>query len=144
MSISDEMNCENTIRRNCTNNEFECKNGPCVDKSMLCDGDNDCGDYSDETGIECCEKDCWNFFLIIQILFFIANVSCDSLVKFKCRFSGLCINIYSTCNKVNNCGSNDFSDEAFSICPPTCDSIKGEDIFTVCTVFNNVNHENVS
>ena len=28
--------------------EFTCDNGECVSQSSVCDGDNDCGDYSDE------------------------------------------------------------------------------------------------
>ena len=28
--------------------EFNCDNGACVDQIWVCDGDNDCGNYSDE------------------------------------------------------------------------------------------------
>ncbi len=36
------------IKRNCTEDEFQCQNLRCVEKSWRCDLDNDCGDNSDE------------------------------------------------------------------------------------------------
>lgn len=36
--------------------EFACKYPLCVLKEYRCDGDNDCGDWSDETGVECRRK----------------------------------------------------------------------------------------
>ena len=41
--------------RTCPSSEFTCDNGGCVSRSWLCDGDNDCGDNSDETGQQCGE-----------------------------------------------------------------------------------------
>ncbi len=32
----------------CTSDEFNCNNGVCVHFASECDGDNDCGDNSDE------------------------------------------------------------------------------------------------
>ena len=31
----------------CGFNEFTCRNGNCIPQSFICDGDNDCNDYSD-------------------------------------------------------------------------------------------------
>ena len=32
----------------CSNGEFQCDHGLCMPDSVVCDGANDCGDYSDE------------------------------------------------------------------------------------------------
>lgn len=37
----------------CGKNEHECTNHVCVNITQLCDGKNDCGDFSDET--KCCK-----------------------------------------------------------------------------------------
>ena len=39
--------------RPCGSNEFRCGNGRCTHDSYVCDGQDDCGDRSDEEGVEC-------------------------------------------------------------------------------------------
>ncbi len=36
------------VARNCTAEEFQCDNGQCIRTRWQCDGDDDCGDNSDE------------------------------------------------------------------------------------------------
>jgi hypothetical protein len=37
-----------TTLRACLSGEFQCRNGRCINKSRVCDYNNDCGDDSDE------------------------------------------------------------------------------------------------
>ena len=38
------------VTANCNSDEFTCDNGECKPQYYVCDGDNDCGDNSDEQG----------------------------------------------------------------------------------------------
>ena len=48
---------------NCGSREFECNNGLCVARSGRCDGDNDCGDNSDEEG--CSMWTCMHMYMFL-------------------------------------------------------------------------------
>lgn len=43
---SDETHCG--ARLNCSEDQFECQNGLCIQLQWVCDNDNDCKDFSDE------------------------------------------------------------------------------------------------
>ncbi|XP_030746611.1 low-density lipoprotein receptor-related protein 4 [Sitophilus oryzae] len=93
----DEMHCDNLIDEH-DHTYIKCdeskdfvlcpKTKRCVSKEWLCDGDDDCGDYSDET--RCGYKQ---------------NCTLD---QFQCE-NGLCIPKTWTCDNDNDC--RDFSDE---------------------------------
>lgn len=62
-------------RRECSPFEFECGNSVCIPRKFVCDGDNDCGDNSDETSEHC------------------KSALCDPPLRFRCAHSRLCLNI---------------------------------------------------
>ncbi|CAD5125314.1 DgyrCDS13557 [Dimorphilus gyrociliatus] len=48
--------CE-TLRDKCINSSFQCKNGKCIDKSLVCNGESECFDGSDESNCSDCLHD---------------------------------------------------------------------------------------
>lgn len=84
------------IEPTCGAGEFQCSSGRCIPISFKCDSENDCGDYSDETGC--------------------VNVTCAQS-QFLCD-NGRCIPLTWKCDSENDCG--DGSDEGESCTEKTC------------------------
>lgn len=57
----------------------------CIFKEWRCDGNDDCGDKSDEEDVVC------------------SNISCDFKIRFRCQ-NNRCIFRWRLCDKVDNCG----------------------------------------
>lgn len=67
----------------CSATEFQCKSGRCIPATFKCDAENDCGDFSDETGC--------------------TNVTCGS-TQFQCD-NGRCVPNTWKCDSENDCGT---------------------------------------
>ena len=74
----------------CDDGEFQCNNTICINKSLVCDDKDDCGDKSDEKSCRCLPPK-----------------------KFQCK-NKKCLPTNFTCDGVDDCG--DYSDEAVEIC----------------------------
>ncbi|XP_047003521.1 modular serine protease-like [Schistocerca americana] len=80
----------------CTEEEFQCPTGECINSQLKCNGRNDCPDGADERLPECRSK--------------IPSCNAD---EFQCK-SGSCIASSSVCDGRRHC--NDGSDEARALC----------------------------
>uniref|UniRef100_A0A3Q2CY79 Low density lipoprotein receptor-related protein 1Ab n=1 Tax=Cyprinodon variegatus TaxID=28743 RepID=A0A3Q2CY79_CYPVA len=132
---SDEAGCSHS----CSSVQFKCNSGRCIPEYWTCDGDNDCGDYSDETHANCtireprppggCHVDefqCQMDTLCIPMRWRCDgdtdcmdlsdesncdgwNHTCDTTAKFSCRDSARCISKAWVCDGDSDCEDN--SDE---------------------------------
>ncbi|KAG1687419.1 Prolow-density lipoprotein receptor-related protein 1 [Nymphon striatum] len=91
----DEMNC---APKTCKANEMRCNNSICIPNVFMCDGDDDCGDNSDEP-VSCAVRSC-------------------SEDEFRCN-SGRCIPNSWFCDGDLDCG--EWEDEPKSCADHTCD-----------------------
>ncbi|XP_050542035.1 very low-density lipoprotein receptor-like isoform X3 [Daktulosphaira vitifoliae] len=82
----------------CTLRQHTCGNGKCVPLAWTCDGDDDCGDNTDES-LELCKNA-------------LINNTCPEN-EFKCK-NGHCISVHWLCDNEEDC--KDGSDESESIC----------------------------
>ena len=86
----------------CKHNEFQCQNMQCIHSKYLCDGDDDCGDNSDEPTDICVRQ---------QITF---RNQCDQATEYHCTTRHKCIPRSWICNGIQDCAGGD--DEAPSLC----------------------------
>nr|XP_033343118.1 modular serine protease-like isoform X1 [Megalopta genalis]XP_033343119.1 modular serine protease-like isoform X2 [Megalopta genalis] len=83
-------------KSSCGMEKFQCKNGDCIESILLCDGEANCKDKSDETVAECSQ----------------ADIKCPH-TAFRCAY-GACVDGDATCNGVKDCVDN--SDETLPKC----------------------------
>lgn len=87
-------NIEETLRGNCSAEQFQCRSGECIPVDSLCDGTAECSDFSDESVENCASKCCPPF-------------------GFRCGY-GACIDERSRCDGNTDCF--DESDENYLLC----------------------------
>ncbi|XP_054831728.1 major histocompatibility complex class I-related gene protein-like [Eublepharis macularius] len=109
----------------CSGDKFSCKNSLCIFKNWSCDGENDCGDGSDEANCACTSHPftCNNGRCIDSDLICDGNEDCGdgsdeancacTSHQFKCK-SGRCIDPELVCDGDDDC--LDDSDESENLC----------------------------
>lgn len=120
----------------CDPSKFFCANGKCISKMWSCDGDNDCGDNSDEDKNFCTyhscspsEFRCNNGRCIFQSWKCDHENDCkDGSDEEGCTYppcadgeftclNSRCIPMSQVCNGINECKDNITSDETHELCP---------------------------
>ena len=92
--FKDEHDCDTdsySKNQSCKEDEFQCNDTECIEKSLVCNSRRDCIDGSDEL-----ETMCTNFT-------YDAARCSENPMKFQCH-SGACIDLNLTCNSLNDCG----------------------------------------
>lgn len=110
--------------RHCPVDKFQCNNTLCKPLAWKCDGEDDCGDNSDENPEECSECSAAQrtrpSFLSDSDLLLIppsllpprdplGRFQCPPTRAFRCQNDRVCLPLSRRCDGVNNCG--DGSDE---------------------------------
>lgn len=120
--MSDEINCDDEIVKKfkqstepskftCPEGMYDCENNKCIDKSLLCNGNDDCGNRKDEGGL--CSMKC------------IRNNNCEH----HCRETPkgtvcYCNDGYKLAQNARNCNDIDECKES-NPCPQKCINIVG-------------------
>ena len=128
MCVSKNLTCES--------NKFYCSNGKCISRLWACDGDDDCGDNSDEDKGYCSfhtcvgpiEYQCGNGRCILKSLKCDHENDCrDNTDEEGCTYAACaegeftcanqrCIAMTSVCNGINDCKDANTTDEAVDRC----------------------------
>ncbi|XP_043483348.1 low-density lipoprotein receptor-related protein 4 isoform X2 [Leptopilina heterotoma] len=138
--FSDESHCGTVM--NCTEDQFECRNGLCIQQSWRCDGDNDCKDFSDEDNCGGKRKCNDNEFSCMDGTCILNNYRCDGendcadgsdelkceIVEvnckeneFKCTYPR-CISQEYRCDGDDDCGDRSDEDNCENLVGVSCNA----------------------
>lgn len=105
--------------RHCPLDEFQCNNTLCKPLAWKCDGEDDCGDNSDETPEECREcrlvnhtrVECLSVFIFCPDLSsfsvrLLGKFQCPPTRAFRCQNDRVCLQVSKRCDGVNHCSDN--------------------------------------
>ncbi|CAF1308989.1 unnamed protein product, partial [Didymodactylos carnosus] len=136
---------------NCTSVKFTCRNGQCIDRRSVCNGQSDCNDNSDEDPRFCgIRKHVERKILILCTLLFLAVYNCRP-TEYRC-LNGGCIPFFERCDRKIDCldGSdenNPFQPCVYPQCPEgqfTCANFRCIDNFKVCNGRDDCNDGNAT
>ncbi len=83
------------ISSSCASANFTCRNGQCISRRKVCDGQADCSDNSDEDTRFCCKRNM--LFFRYVTFFFLAAYNCRP-TEYRC-LSGACIPYVERCDR---------------------------------------------
>lgn len=111
-----------SVGRHCLQHEFQCNNSLCKPLRWMCDGEDDCGDNSDENPEECGEiyrisnlrqsSPIKSFVpLMLHSSGSLGKFQCPPTRQFRCHNDRVCLPLSKRCDGVDDCG--DQSDELY-------------------------------
>ncbi|XP_065211833.1 serine protease nudel [Planococcus citri] len=118
------------IKCPCKIHEFRCNNMRCIDHNSICDGNNDCGDGSDEPA-ECSSFNCATYLNVTNPSKLCDNhvdcwdksdenpytctSFCTSESHFKCPKSGQCIPLEFVCDGESDCSAGEDEEKCWKL-----------------------------
>ena len=85
MNLCDTFRCLSTVSNKCPGGQFTCTNLRCIPTSEVCDGNNDCMDFSDERN---CSK---MMIMMMMIMMTMVMLVVLIMIPTHSKFKGFCV-----------------------------------------------------